>query len=137
MSAHGRAETLQYRETPVCAGTIARQNLAALFIVLACLWVLNGCVGVTTTKQLPREGTGSHTVTLNWLVSESTVSGYNVYRSTTDGANYVKITASPVPTTNYVDSNVDSGTTYYYVTTAVDESGSESGYSNQASAVIP
>jgi len=32
---------------------------------------------------------------------------------------------------------LQSGTTYYYVTTAVDSSGNESVYSNQAAAVIP
>jgi len=36
-----------------------------------------------------------------------------------------------------VDSTVQNGTTYYYVTTAVDASGDESVYSNQATAVIP
>ena len=138
MSGLGQAETVQCQKTPVCAGKIVGQILAAWFIVLACLWVMNGCASVTAnSKQLPLEGTGSHTVTLNWLASDSTVSGYNVYRSTTEGGNYVKITASPVTTATYVDSNVDSGTTYYYVTTAVDKSGSESSYSNQASAVIP
>jgi fibronectin type 3 domain-containing protein len=38
---------------------------------------------------------------------------------------------------NYTDSAVTNGTTYYYVTTAVDGSGNESAYSNQATAVIP
>ena len=38
---------------------------------------------------------------------------------------------------NYTDSTVQNGNTYYYVTTAVDGSGNESSYSNQASAVIP
>lgn len=33
--------------------------------------------------------------------------------------------------------HVQNGTTYYYVTTAVDASGNESTYSNQASAAIP
>jgi fibronectin type 3 domain-containing protein len=40
-------------------------------------------------------------------------------------------------TTAYTDSTVVSGTTYYYVATAVDGSSKESGYSNQAPAVIP
>jgi hypothetical protein len=35
-----------------------------------------------------------------------------------------------------VDTTVQSGATYYYVATAVDANG-ESGYSNQAAAVIP
>jgi fibronectin type 3 domain-containing protein len=39
--------------------------------------------------------------------------------------------------TNYTDSTVQSGTTYYYVATAVDAAGSESMYSNQVQAVVP
>jgi len=42
-----------------------------------------------------------------------------------------------VSTMNYTDSNVQSGSTYYYVTTAVDASGSQSVYSDEAQAVIP
>ena|ERR1700757_5172087 len=42
-----------------------------------------------------------------------------------------------VSTTAYTDSNVQSGSTYYYVTTAVDASGVQSVYSDEAQAVIP
>jgi fibronectin type 3 domain-containing protein len=42
-----------------------------------------------------------------------------------------------VGTLNYTDSTVQNSTTYYYVTTAVDASGNESVYSNEASAPIP
>jgi fibronectin type 3 domain-containing protein len=76
-------------------------------------------------------------VTLNWNASTSTVSGYNVYRSTTNGTGYAKINGALLGSLTYADSTVQSGTTYYYVTTAVDGSGNESIYSNQASAVIP
>ncbi|HKD49574.1 MAG TPA: choice-of-anchor D domain-containing protein [Candidatus Acidoferrum sp.] len=83
-------------------------------------------------------GTGVvHSVALTWNASASTVSGYNVYRSTTSGSGYVKINSSLVSGLTYTDSDVTSGTTYYYVTSAVDSSGSESAYSNQASAAIP
>jgi fibronectin type 3 domain-containing protein len=37
----------------------------------------------------------------------------------------------------YSDTTVQNASTYYYVTTAVDSSGVESSYSNQATAVIP
>jgi hypothetical protein len=58
-----------------------------------------------------------------------------VYRSTTTGSGYVKVgSASGL---SYSDSTVQNATTYYYVTTAVDSSGDESIYSNEASAVIP
>ena len=74
---------------------------------------------------------------LSWTASTSTVSGYNVYRSTTSGGGYTKLNSSLVANVNYTDSGVQNATTYYYVTTAVDSSGDESAYSNEASAVIP
>jgi Carboxypeptidase regulatory-like domain len=80
----------------------------------------------------------SHTVALSWTASTTTtVTGYNVYRSTTNGSGYVKINSSLVTVLTYTDSTVLNGTTYYYVTTAVDSTGAESGYSNQATAVVP
>ena len=82
--------------------------------------------------------TQTHTVALSWIASTTaTVTGYNVYRSTTSGLGYVRINSSLVSLLAYTDSNVANGTTYYYVTTAVDGSGAESGFSNQATAVIP
>jgi hypothetical protein len=89
--------------------------------------VLSGA-GITAT---------SHSVALNWNASTSTVSGYNVYRSTTSGTGYTKINASLVSGLTYTDSSVVNATTYYYVTTAVDSSGNESTYSNQATASVP
>ena len=78
-----------------------------------------------------------HTVALTWTASTSIVSGYNVYRSTTSGTGYGKLNGSLVPAVDYSDSSVVNGATYYYVTTAVDASGNESSYSNEASVVIP
>jgi hypothetical protein len=86
-------------------------------------------------------GTGAsaiqHSADLSWSPSPSTVVGYNVYRSTTPGGPYTKINSSLDPGTLYTDSTVQSGQTYYYVSTAVDATGMESGYSNQLQMVIP
>lgn len=88
-------------------------------------------------------GTGSappvHTVALSWTASSSSnVTSYNIYRSTTSGSFSPPAFASvSAPTTTYTDTSVTDGVTYYYVTTAVDSSNQESGYSNQATAVIP
>jgi fibronectin type 3 domain-containing protein len=79
----------------------------------------------------------THTVALSWTASTSVVSGYNVYRSTMNGAGYVKINSTLVSLLAYTDTSVQNSTTYYYVTTAVDSTGVESGFSNQATAVIP
>jgi fibronectin type 3 domain-containing protein len=76
-------------------------------------------------------------VALTWNASTSTVSGYNVYRSTVSGSSYTKINASLVATLSYTDSTVQNGTTYFYVTTAVDSTGNESVHSNEVSAPIP
>jgi len=85
-------------------------------------------------------GTGTaptqHTVDLTWNTSTDAV-GYNVYRGTVPGGPYAMINTSLDSTTAYTDSSVVSGDTYYYVATAVNASGDESGYSNQAQAVIP
>jgi hypothetical protein len=86
-------------------------------------------------------GTGvtpvQHSVALAWSASTSTVVGYNVYRSTVSGNSYTKINPLLVALFNYTDTTVQSGITYYYVTTAVDSTGIESVYSNEVSAAIP
>ena len=85
-------------------------------------------------------GTGAaatqHTVDLTWNTSSGAV-GYNIYRGSVSGGPYTMINSSLDGTTAYTDSTVVSGQTYYYVTTAVDGNSNESGYSNQATAVIP
>jgi len=79
-----------------------------------------------------------HSVALTWDASSgSDVVGYNVYRGTAKGGPYSKINSSLESSTAYTDNSVALGETYYYVTTSVDGSGNESGYSNQATAVIP
>jgi len=79
----------------------------------------------------------AHTVTLSWTASTSTVSGYNVFRGSVRGGPYTLINPSLVTVLSFTDSAVLSGQTYYYVTTAVDASGNQSVYSNEAQAIIP
>jgi hypothetical protein len=73
-------------------------------------------------------------VSVSWTASLSTVTGYNVYRSTTPGTGYTKVNASPVVGTGYTDTTVVSGTPYYYVVSAVDANGLESQKSNEVTA---
>jgi len=87
-------------------------------------------------------GTGTappvHSVALSWTASTSSnIASYNVYRSTTSGSSYSQIGSVTAPTTTYTDNSVTDGTTYYYVTTAVNSDNQESAYSNQATAAIP
>jgi hypothetical protein len=64
------------------------------------------------------------------------VAGYNVYRSTSPGGSYQKVNDSLVTGTQYVDTSVGSGSTYYYVVTSVDADGDESVQSQEASATV-
>jgi len=79
----------------------------------------------------------SNSVALTWIASVSVVSGYNVYRGTTNGGPYTKINPSLVTTLNYTDTAVTSGNIYYYVCTSIDSSGVESIFSTQVTAQIP
>jgi hypothetical protein len=79
----------------------------------------------------------AHSVALSWTASTSTVSGYNVYRSTVSGSGYTKLNSSLVAGLSYSDAAVQSGATYFYVATSVDSGGDESVNSNQVSAAIP
>ena len=74
-------------------------------------------------------------VDLVWSASgEPDLAGYTVYRATTSGGPYSKQTVSLLTEPSYTDSSVTNGTTYFYVATASDNGGNESGYSNEASA---
>jgi fibronectin type 3 domain-containing protein len=97
-------------------------------LILACLWSMP-CLATT--------------VVLTWTQStDPTVTANNVYRSNTSyltgDSHYVLIYSSGTgnPITTYTDTNVMRGATYYYVVTAVDANGSESGFSNEATAAI-
>jgi hypothetical protein len=103
------------------------------------LSVASSSVSSPLTMNLTGSGVNAptqHTVTLNWN-SSGGVAGFNIYRSLVSGGPYSQLNSSLDATTSYVDSTVASGKQYFYVTTAVDSSGAESGFSNEASATIP
>ena len=89
-----------------------------------------------TAASMP---TTQHIVDLGWNNSSSgNISGYNVYRGTNSSGPYGKINGvGLIASTLYTDASVKSGQTYYYVVTAVDSSGAESGYSNVSQVVVP
>lgn len=75
-------------------------------------------------------------VLLDWDDNpEEDLAGYYVYRSTTPAGGYIRLTPSMILSSDYFDSTVINGTTYYYVVTAVDAASNESGFSNEVSAV--
>jgi hypothetical protein len=85
-----------------------------------------------------------HNVKLSWVASvpssklaRDAIVGYNVYRSTTShDRNPKRINSALCPGTTYIDTEVESGKTYFYVTRGVAANGLESGPSNEAKAKI-
>jgi fibronectin type 3 domain-containing protein len=92
---------------------------------------------VSTNHNATLTAVALHSVWVNWSASVSpNLTNYKVYRATTSGGPYGVITTVGL-VSSYVDSNIQNGQTYYYVATAVDATGAESGYSNEASAAVP
>ena len=124
----GQNATLNATFTPSAAGSASGS-----------VTITSNAVNSPTTVTL--SGTGvqpvSHSVTLTWTASTSTVAGYNVYRSTVSGGPYTKLNLTPVAATTYTDTTVQSGMTYFFVVTSVDSSGVESANSTEVSATIP
>jgi fibronectin type 3 domain-containing protein len=76
-------------------------------------------------------------VALAWTPSTSAVAGYNVYRSEVSGGPYSKLDSNIVAGDSYTDSNVQGGSTYYYVVISVTSAGLQSADSMQTVATIP
>ena len=98
------------------------------------------CGGITKIMTVALTVTAppvQHSVALSWKAStNSHVVSYSVYRSTILGSAY-EHSASAIGGVKYSDQSVQSGTTYYYVVTAVDDQGQESNYSTQVSTIVP
>jgi hypothetical protein len=73
-------------------------------------------------------------VDLTWNVVPD-AAGYFVYRSQVTQGGYDRLNDTPVAVMTYADNTVVNGRVYYYVVTAVDSFGNESGRSNEADAL--
>jgi hypothetical protein len=95
---------------------------------------LSGTSSAVSSAQQP---TSSHSVSVTWNPSASSVAGYNVYRSEISGGPYTKLDSSVLAADAFTDTNVNAGQTYYYVVTAATAAGIESADSTQVSVSIP
>jgi glycosidase len=82
--------------------------------------------------QVTNEGDAE--VSLAWDAVSGAVS-YNVYRSPLTGGGFVRVNTDPLGGTTFTDTGLNNAQTYFYVVTALDETGNESPYSNEVSAV--
>jgi hypothetical protein len=72
---------------------------------------------------------------LSWTANNG-AAGYNVYASPLTGGGYVKLNDAPITDTNYFLPLTRHGVTYFVVT-ALDAAGNESGWSNEVSVTPP
>ena len=141
----GSDYTMTGGSAPVTLSPSQNLNLTILFSPTVAgslnetISIVSNASGSPATVSLSGTGVApvQHSVALTWNASTSTVAGYNVYRSTVSGNSYTRINSALVASVTYTDSTVQGGTTYYYVTTAVDSGSAESANSNEASATIP
>jgi fibronectin type 3 domain-containing protein len=78
-----------------------------------------------------------HSATVTWNPSVSPVSGYRVYRAASETAQPVALAVTPADTTQYTDTSVEPGKTYFYTVTSFDSANRESVFSEKVSATIP
>jgi hypothetical protein len=124
-----RAVSMALGSTP-CTANVEGSQVCTVVTVQR---VVNSALGQPCVAY----NTTTRTVSLTWLASTSTgVLGYNVYRRTTPTGPAVKLNSAMVAATNFTDTTVQLGMTYYYSATTVG-SGTESPESSQAVAVIP
>ena len=104
---------------------------------LSGLVFISGSVDIKPTAHptgLHVTNEGNQTVSLEWnVVTGST--GYNIYRSPLSGGGWVKVNSNLLTTPAFTDSGLVNSKLYYYVVTAMDDHGNESGYSNETSAL--
>jgi len=123
----GQNATLNVSFAPAGTGSVAGSSAT----------VTSNATNSPMTITLSGTGIQAHSATLSWTASTSSVVGYNTYRGLVKGGPYTKLTTTPVAMSNYMDSTVLSGVTYYYTVTSVASGNNESGFSNEVIATIP
>lgn len=131
------------------AGLILSPNQSATLratFAPAAIGAQTGTIAVSSNAtnspaSIALSGTGvaaaGHSVALSWNPSGSGAVGYNVYVASASGGPYSRLTPSPVTAVAYLDTNVLSGDTYYYVVTALSSADKESAHSSEVKAIIP
>jgi fibronectin type 3 domain-containing protein len=115
-----------------------RASLPLLAVLCIFAALLSGCANgnvTTTVNQGP-----AYEVDLTWSqpsAGSNQIVGYYVFRAAANSAYFQQLNASLDDKTVYIDSNVQSGTTYYYMVVAVDTSGNWSMPSVLTTASVP
>ena len=104
---------------------------------IATITVTSGGFTKTANVALTLNAPLSSSATLTWNANkERDLAGYKVYRATASGTYGAPIATVPGKVTTYQATGLQFGTTYFFVVTAYDIAGNESGYSNEVSKSI-
>jgi hypothetical protein len=104
---------------------------------LATITMTSGGVTKTATVSLMLNTPLNSSATLTWGANkEKDLAGYKVYRATASGTYGAPIATLPGNVTTYQATSLQFGKTYFFVVTAYDIAGNESGYSNEVSKSI-
>jgi hypothetical protein len=128
--------TVSPNQTATVSATFTPYTIGSL---AGSLTITSNAINSPVTIALSGTGVSSstHSVALSWTASSSSVAGYNVYVSPSSAGPYSLLNSSPVPSTSFVDTNVQAGDTYYFRITSVSSSNQESAPSAAVQAVIP
>lgn len=75
-------------------------------------------------------------VIISWKINEAlNITGYNIYRTQTQGESYVKINDVLIQDSAYLDLDIENGKIYYYVVTSVNDLDLESSNSEEVLAM--
>lgn len=127
--------------TPV-AGTNSGTVSAAITVGGLAAGTYNGSITISEigggTKNVPvtlvLTAPANGSVTLSWSANtEEDLAGYKIYRGTVSGSYGSPIAVLDKGAISHTVSSLESGTTYFFVITAYDDSGNESAYSNEVS----
>jgi Fibronectin type III domain/Protein of unknown function (DUF1573) len=103
----------------------------------------NSSAGTTSTISLSGTGvapSSSYEVNLTWdppTDSTDPVAGYNIYRAVSGSSTYELLNSSLDTTTTYIDTTVQSGTSYIYYVESVDDEGNQGPPSNDFAVSVP
>ncbi len=131
LSTPGQAVKLTVQFKPTTAGV----DSGRLTIISNSTHYPDTSVGINGTGTSAEQ----HQVDLNWSAPSSSpvpVSGYNILRAT-GGGKFQVMNSSVYEPTTYVDSTVQSATTYSYEVESVDSSGVTSSPSNEVTVTVP
>jgi hypothetical protein len=101
---------------------------------------VTGCGGghvADASFKIRVQGGENHVVDVSWNASNSNnVAGYNIYRGP-NGKTWAKLNSGLIAATDYDDSTVSNGSTYYYSATTVNIEGKESSKSSPVKVTVP